>query len=125
MSQNPTSALAIASAHWEELPAWVRVLAEYCDQHTQAAAARKIGRSASLVNQVLKGRYEGNMEAVKARVETALNVTQVTCPILGLISGDECLRHQSAPYSPVNHMAVALFRQCRRCPNRCGRRDDR
>lgn len=112
-------AIEIARVHWSPLPDWVRLLAEYSDQNTQAAAARKIGRSASLVNQVLKGKYPGDLGAVKARIETALKVEAVLCPILGPIEGAKCLKHQSAPYNPSNHQAVALFRQCRRCPRAC------
>lgn len=114
------TAIQIAEQHWNPVPAWVKRLAEYSDKHTQAAAARKIGRSASLVNQVLKARYEGNMRAVQTRVEAALNEKVTMCPILGPIDGAECLKNQAAPYSPANHIAVALFRQCRRCPHACG-----
>lgn len=114
------TAMQIAQAHWQPVPEWVRLLADYSDTHTQAAAARKIGRSASLVNQVLKQKYPGDLAAVQARVETALKVEMVRCPILGSITGSECLKHQGAPYYSGNHVAVALFRQCRRCPNKCG-----
>ncbi|MDX2094339.1 MAG: hypothetical protein SFW64_00105 [Alphaproteobacteria bacterium] len=116
------TALQIAQAHWTPVPDWVRLLAEYSDKHTQAAASRKIGRSASLVNQVLKQKYPGDLQAVQARVETALKIEMVRCPIMGPIAGSECLKHQGVPYNPGNHMAVALFRQCRRCPNACGRK---
>lgn len=116
------SALAIAQQHWQPLPDWVRTLAEYCDAHTQADAARKIGRSASLVNQVLKGKYPGALSAVQARVEAALNEQVTDCPVLGPISGADCLKHQAAPYNPANHRVVALFRQCLRCPHACGRK---
>lgn len=116
--QTNVSAIAIARAHWgNALPSWVKLLAEYSDAHTQLAAAKKIGRSASLVNQVLKNKYPGDLNAVQTRVETAFNKAQVACPILGLIEGADCLKHQAEPYSPSNHVKVALFRQCRRCPH--------
>lgn len=113
---NP-KAIEIAAAHWQPLPEWVRMLAEYCDANTQAAAAKLIRYSASLVNQVLKNRYTGDLEKVKSRVETALKAELVRCPILGTIGGGECVKHQNTPYNPANHQAVALYRQCRRCPN--------
>ncbi len=118
------SAMALAKEHWvPTLPEWVMRLAEYADQHTQADAARKIGRSASLVNQVLKNRYPGDLMQVQARVEAAFNAQQVQCPILGMIDGPICMKHQLSPYSPANHQAVALFRECRRCAhNTCGRK---
>jgi hypothetical protein len=113
-------AIEIAKAHWAPLPEWVRRLAEYCDKHTQMAAGGRIRYSASLVNQVLRNKYQGNMDTVKSRVETAFNDVSVKCPILGPITGSECLLHQGASYNPGNHVAVALFRQCRRCPHKCG-----
>ncbi|MBM3617501.1 MAG: hypothetical protein FJX23_03035 [Alphaproteobacteria bacterium] len=114
-------AQSIAAAHWNPLPEWVERLASYCNEHTQVAAAKKIGRSASLINQVLRGNYKGDMEAVKSRVETALMAGGITCPILGAISGSQCLQQQAKPYNSGNHLAVSLFRECRRCPNNKGR----
>lgn len=114
------NAMDIVQQHWEEPPQWVLTLAQYCDEHTQVAAAQKIRRSASLVNMVLKNRYTGSLSTVQALVETVFKAGEIACPILGGISGSECLKHQSAPYNPSNHMAVSMFRACRRCPNRKG-----
>lgn len=117
VKKNP-SAVDIVMEFWgETAPEWVRTLARFCDKETQAAAARKIGRSASLINQVLKNRYTGNLTAVQSRVEAAFSDTGVICPVLGQMTGTACLSHQKAAYNPANHTAVKLYVACRRCPH--------
>lgn len=111
-------ASAIVAQYWEgNAPEWVKRLATFCDEESQAAAARKIGRSASLVNQVLKNKYTGDLNAVQQRVEAALKDEGVMCPVLGNIAGDVCLKQQRQPYSSANHVAVRLFKACRNCPH--------
>lgn len=117
MLERKVNALAIAEQHWQPLPEWVRTLAQFSDEHTQVAASRRIGKSASLVNMVLKNNYKGDLRGVQQLVETAFDVAKRRCPVLGSISGSDCLKHQTAPYNPANHMAVGLFRACRRCPH--------
>lgn len=119
MSQRATvSAAAIVDAHWgADAPQWVRQLAGLCDGSSQAAAARKISYSASLVNQVLKNRYMGDLTQVQLRVEAAAGERGRDCPVLGQIDGAECLRHQRAGYNPANHVAVRLYRACLLCPH--------
>ena len=104
-------------------PEWVNVLASYCDQNSQAQAAHKIGRSASLVNQVLKKRYTGNLSAVQSRVEAAFIDGDVKCPVLGSLSGKKCLNYQSKPYNGGNHISISLFRSCRKCPHNIQNRE--
>jgi hypothetical protein len=119
MSKPVISAKDHVASHWgATAPDWVIQLADYCDDHSQSAAAKKVGRSASLINQVLKNRYEGNLNAVKGRVTAALKKDGVVCPILGRIDGSACLSHQKQKFNPNNHIAVSLFRACRTCPNR-------
>lgn len=111
-------AMDIVAQHWgDNAPEWINTLARYCDAESQASAARKIDRSPSLINQVLKNKYTGDLVGVEARVKSALSVTCVFCPVLGNIQGDECLSHQGTAYNPSNHVAVRLFVACKRCPN--------
>jgi hypothetical protein len=105
-------------------PGWISELAKACDESSQAAIARRIGKSASLVNQVLRNRYTGDLEAVRRSVERVLDINEVLCPILGAIKGDTCLTNQRKSYSPNNHQAVALFRACRRCPHNISKKGD-
>lgn len=100
----------------KDAPAWVKMLAAKCDQTSQAKVAGQLGRSPSLVNQVLKNSYSGNMDDVKARFETAFTET-IECPVLGDISGQSCLDWQGRPYSAANHLVVRMFRACQRCPH--------
>ncbi len=118
MSTVPSKAVDTVKSAWGDTPpTWVLRLAEICDQDSQSAAARKVGRSASLINQVLKNRYMGDLKAVEARVTAAFNPACHHCPILGQITGDECLKKQGLPYNPSNHLAVRLFVACRKCPH--------
>lgn len=113
----PKPAHALVVKHWgADAPQWVLTLAAYCDKESQAAAARKIGRSAALVNQVLKNCYTGDLKATQARVESAFSTKAVDCPVMGKICGSDCLAHQKAPYNSANHVAVRLYVACRKCP---------
>lgn len=122
MTKVVKSAKEIVTECWgSNAPAWVSQLAAACDEpgSSQAAMAGKIGRSASLVNMVLRNRYTGNLDNVRDRVLTVLQKA-VECPVLGEIDGNECLEWQSKPYNGANHMLVRMFRACLNCPNRQG-----
>lgn len=111
------SAIDIVKESWgDSIPGWVMNLAQECDRSSQSQAAKKIGRSASLVNQVLKNKYNGSLSSIQERCEAALSC-EVECPIMGLISGTKCLATQEMPYQPYNHVVVRQFRACRNCPH--------
>ena len=113
----PASELVLK--HWgADAPQWVKTIASFSDRESQAQAARKIGRSPALVNQVLKNRYTGDLKGIEERVIAALSNTKIACPVFGDISGEECLKNQKKPYNPSNHVSVRLFRTCRQCPFR-------
>lgn len=121
-----TSAIEIIREFWgSDAPEWVVTLAKYCDKNTQKAAAQKIQRSPSLINQVLKNSYTGDLEGIQARVESAFSDTGVECPVLGEITGATCLGHQKAGYNPSNHIAVKLYVACQRCPFNLSRKESR
>ena len=118
MIQNQTIAQDTVKLNWgADAPEWITGLARACDAESQAAIARKIGRSASLVNQLLKNRYPGDLTDVKSRVQSALNDDGVNCPVMGKIEGSLCIKTQCKPFNPSNHVSVRLFRACRNCPN--------
>lgn len=115
------SDLALQNAHkaWgDTLPDWVKALATESDRTSQAAAGRAIGRSAALVNQVIKRSYKGDLKAVEPLVRGALMNEVVDCPVLGELATNVCLENQKAPFSSRNHIRVQLFRACKTCPNR-------
>lgn len=108
-----------ANAWGDDLPQWVRILAEHCDAHTQREAAEAISYSASVVNQVLQNSYKGNLSRIQSAVEGAFMGSVVACPILGELPQQDCLRHQRQPFNPSNPMRVRLYRACHTtCPHR-------
>jgi len=113
--QHVTTAAETVTECWGVAPDWVRQLAAACDDTSQRETAQKIGLSPSLVNQVLKNRYQGNLGNVRGRVETGLAADRRHCPVMGLIDGKTCLTNQSRRYDPSNHIAVRLYRACRGC----------
>lgn len=120
----PVKISAVARVHqsWPTPPAWVLKLAVACDEESQKSVADKIGRSGALVNQVLKNTYKGNMQAVAARVKLVFG-EEVDCPVLGDITGGECLTWQNRPRLAVNHHLVRMYIACRSCPHNISRKD--
>ena len=100
---------------------WLEVLRAECERTSQAEVARRLGVSAALVNQVLRGRYRGNLERVRSLVEGAFMGRTVACPVLGEIALNECLDHQGRPFAATNPLRVRLWKACRAC----GRRPER
>lgn len=97
---------------------WLDVLRQACADSSQAAVAKRLGVSASMINQALKGAYKGDLSRLQGLVEGAYLHQTVHCPVIGEIGLDVCLRHQAEPFKPVNPMRVKLFRACRSgCPN--------
>jgi hypothetical protein len=108
-----------ALAAWgERAPDWVLALAAECDRTSQGRAARRLGISAAVVNQLLRGRYEGNVARMEERVRGELMRATCTCPVLGEISTRRCQDEQAAPFSVSSRLRVAIYRACRSgCPN--------
>ena len=113
-----TSSFDALDQYWKNgAPQWVQDLAKACDKHSQKYMATKIGKSPALINLVLKDKYPGRVDLVKADVERVLEAKPVECPILGMIQADVCLHNQNLPFRSGNHQQVALFRACRKCPH--------
>ncbi|MDR2075614.1 MAG: hypothetical protein LBP61_01580 [Desulfovibrio sp.] len=101
-----------ARAAWGETPEWVRLLAEECDRTSMRQTAARIGVSAAFISLALNRRRE-NLDFVRARAERELITIRVTCPVLGEISGADCARERSAPFSGANPVRVRLYAACR------------
>jgi len=99
-------------------PDWIVALADACDKTTQGKAARDLGISAAVVNQVLGPVYKGRMDRVETRVRGEYMKAVVTCPVLGPISTRDCLAYQQAKFRATNPLRVALHKTCPTCPNR-------
>lgn len=114
-----TTAVLNARTAWgEDLPDWVRALAQACDRTSQKKLAQEIGYSATVVNQVIKGTYKGDLTAVESAVRGALLDYKVECPVLGELRAHHCLEHQRQPFSTANPQRIRLYRACRSgCPH--------
>jgi len=99
---------------------WITVLRETCAKRSQAKVAERIGYSATVVNQVLKGTYKGDLKAVQRAVEGALMGLTVDCPVVGEMPRNRCLEFQRQRFAATNPMRVQFALQCPTCPNRRG-----
>ncbi|EAU53559.1 helix-turn-helix domain-containing protein [Mariprofundus ferrooxydans] len=97
--------------------AWIIVLRKACKINSQAAVATQIGMSPAVVNQVLKGTYNGRLDNVQKRVEGALMGITVDCPVIGDIPLNRCIENQSRPFAATNPLRVMLHRACKTCRN--------
>lgn len=97
---------------------WLSALRQVCADGSQAAVAKRLGVSPSMINQALKGVYKGDIERLRGLVEGAYLNQTVRCPVIGDIGLDVCLHHQAEPFKPVNPLRVKLYRACRGgCPH--------
>lgn len=113
------SATDIAHEAWgSPLPDWVAVLAEECVKASQNKIAKRMNRSASLVSNVLRNKYEGDMAAVEDIVRGVFMASTVACPALGQISSAACRdwMRKAHAFSNENSERVRLYRACRSCP---------
>lgn len=100
---------------------WLTVLRESCDTSSQAATAKRINYSPTVVNQVLKGTYKGDLNSVQKAVEGALMGLSVECPVIGTLPRDRCcLDYQRRGFAATNPLRVTLTQACPRCTNRRG-----
>lgn len=99
---------------------WVTVLRDACKVATQAAVADRIGYSAAVVNQVLKGTYKGDLSRVQKAVEGALMGLSVECPVIGDLPRNRCLDYQRQGFAATNPLRVQLSRVCPGCKHRSG-----
>lgn len=103
--------------------AWLDALAAAAAAHGQGAAAKAIGYRPSVVSQVLKGSYKGNLSAVRRAVEGAFLGATVDCPVLGDIPAQRCRKIQAGRGtrpSATTPERVKLWRACPACPNASG-----
>lgn len=114
----PRANHARALAAWGAgAPDWVLALAAECDRTSQGRAAKRLGRSATVVNQVLNGAYKGRLEAIETRVRGELMRAVVICPVLGEISTRKCDDEQSRLKTSTNILRTLLRQTCPGCPH--------
>ncbi len=116
---NEITNVAVARRAWgEAAPEWVIVLAEACDQSSQADVSRRLGVSGAQVNQALRNTYAGRLDRLEQKTRGTLMNQCVACPVLGEITRRRCIDEQGRQYAATNALRVELRRACKICPNR-------
>jgi transcriptional regulator with XRE-family HTH domain len=117
-----TNSETVNRAWGGQAPDWALALAQAADSGmSRRRLADLIGYSATAISQVLSGKYRGNKEKLAAAVRAALMHESVQCPVLGEISGEQCLSEQRKPLAATSGMRVRLWRACRGCGNNIGK----
>jgi hypothetical protein len=101
------------------MPDWIEALAKACDRESQRKVAALLSVSPATINLLINNKYAPRShEEMKARVRaSALMMTIVPCPVLGVIGKPECLKEQAKPLVTCNPLSVQLYRACRDgCP---------
>lgn len=118
MISKPTNLDKARAAWGEAMPAWVKTLAEACDDLGQKAVGAKIGYSHAAVSQIIANKYRAGLEKPRRAVMGAMSGAVVQCPVLGEIDDASCIENQRRPFASTNLMRVKLFKACRAgCPN--------
>jgi hypothetical protein len=113
------SALDTAREFWGAgIPDWVEALALACDRTSQNKVAQEIGRSGSLVSNILRARYPADTGVVEDLVRGHFMRESVECPVMGTIGKQVCRkwRGRTRQFQNVNHQYVTMYRACNRCP---------
>lgn len=98
--------------HFDD-PVWIATLREECRKRTQGKVAAQIGYSPAVVNQVLQGKYKGDIHRVERAVRGAFMGETVDCPVMGEIPANRCMDVQKQPYASTNPQRIRLYRACR------------
>ncbi|MGF3028003.1 transcriptional regulator [Methylobacterium aquaticum] len=109
-----------AEAAWGDgLPPEVRALAERCDTHTAAAAAKAVGISPATVSHLIHAKVENHdLAKIYGKIRGALLSETVECPRKGAMRRDVCLQWQAKPFAATSADRVAMYRACRSgCPH--------
>lgn len=114
-----TNVTEVRETWGDALPDWVLLLAEQADASGQKAVALAIGYSTTVVNQVLKNQYSGDLASVEGATRGAFQNLHVECPVLGPLPRQTCLTHQRTPFAATNPDRVRLWKACNggQCPH--------
>ena len=93
-------------------PRWLLELRRQSELTSQRSVADLLGVSATMISQALNGKYPGDISKLERAVRGAFLGDTVSCPVLGELETNKCLRYQREKLSAVNPMRVQLFRAC-------------
>lgn len=117
----PVTPVVVMQAGWgEDMPDWVEALADACAKTSQQEAARRIEYTSSVVNQVLKNTYKGNMRRVEYQVRGLLMKQTVECPLdFEPLPQESCVWMQEISFDKKRAMpnAAAYRAKCPLCPH--------
>lgn len=117
-TKSVTRSIDRARDAWEPMPEWVARLARECDRTSQSLAARRIGVSAAVVNQVLGNRYRGRMDLIERKTANVLMGISVDCPFLGkVIPRGDCDEYRARKVPTFSPHALSHWRACQACPH--------
>ena len=94
---------------------WLEALKAECARTSQNKTAQKLGVSGATVNQILAGKYQGNVQNIAEIVRNHLVRSEVECPLLGTISGTDCANNAGMKFKGTNSFRARLFRTCKNC----------
>lgn len=124
MAKEAIPAIDRARAAWgADLPDWIEALAMACDATKQVDVARRLGRSAATVSNVINNKYKAGLNAVEQKVRIRVMANTVLCPHAGAeISIDDCITHAIAPMPMSNAADLRAWMACRDCLNNTSKR---
>lgn len=114
-SSQKTDFLAKArEAYGDALPDWIEELAKLMSATSGAAAARRLGLSASTLSQIVSANYGAkDWSAIETRVRGELMHETVLCPVLDEIAKSHCLDEQAKAFTGTSATRTALYHACR------------
>lgn len=97
---------------------WISVLKSECERTSQNRVAILLRQadgfpSPTVINQIIKDKYPGRTDRLKALVEGKFMSGTVTCPVMGDIPSDQCIEYQGRKFAATNPTRVKLYQACR------------
>lgn len=87
------SPIAIAREYWgTELPQWVELLAGECMQSSQNKVAKALDVSPTMISQVLRAKYPGDMQRLEDVFRGVFLSATVDCPARGPLPAQDCYK---------------------------------
>jgi len=94
-------------------PRWLSELRIQCKKKPQTKVAQELSYSPAVINQVLAGKYKGNLERVAETVCSVYLGETVICPVMGELEKHRCRQFQKETFSATNPIRIRRFRACR------------
>jgi predicted YcjX-like family ATPase len=111
------SNVAAAIDAWgQDLPEWIRMLADECDRTTQADVAERLKISGSYVNRLIHNRYGASHTEPEQMVLAIIGGRKIECPAFGPIPLTSCIRNRRRTGPATNMLQRAFERHCPACP---------